>query len=156
MGDDEDGVLWPCEKHHHSVEISLSGVAEACRCPRHGGVGIAPAHPLGKRLDRAVFEDSSWRVIEQWRLDDGNGKHSGDDLRSLDRSERSARNRDIDLFGCKPVCQLLRLLSSMLGQRRSRRRRVGTYEPFGVAFTLGVSGDDEAVHWCGGSHDERL
>ena len=66
----------------------MSGVAEACRRPRHGGVGIAPAHPLDERFDRAVFEDSGWGVIEQWRLDDGNRKRRGDDLRSLDRPER--------------------------------------------------------------------
>jgi hypothetical protein len=99
------------------------------------------------RLRSIVTASTGVRVIEKRCLDDGNRKRRGDDLRSLDRPERSARNGDVDVFGSKSVCQLLRLLSSAVGQRRSRRRRVGADEPFGVAFTLGVSGDNEAVHW---------
>jgi hypothetical protein len=153
MRDHCDSAFWSFEETRHEIEVSLSGIAEACRRPRHGGIGIASAQPLGKCFNRAVFEDPGGRVIEPWRLDDGNRKRHGDDLRSLDRPERSARNTNVDMFGCKPGRQLLRLLSSALGQRRSRRRRVGTDEPFGVVFTLGVPCEDQAAHGSGGSHE---
>lgn len=72
MGNDQDGAFWSSEKGRHSVEVAVSGIAEARRRPRHGNVGTSPLHPFDEGINRAIFEDPGWRVIKQRRLDDGN------------------------------------------------------------------------------------